>query len=115
MKIAFSFATHHFTASLFANPAAQELVMMLPLDLSIEDYGSNEKIAYLPAKLKAKAERFDTPRIGDLCYYTPWGNLVFYYDSYRYDPGLLRLGRLDDGIQPLMTRGTHPLRAEKLP
>ena len=51
---------------------------------------------------------------GDLCYYAPWGNLVFFHDSYRYSKGLIRLGRLEDGIRPLLARGKYPLRIELL-
>ena len=35
---------------------------------------------------------------GDLAYYAPWGNLAFFYESYRYSGGLIRLGRIDGDI-----------------
>ena len=57
---------------------------------------------------------FGNEAVGDLCYYAPWGNLVMFYASYRWSRGLLRLGRLDDGIAPLMMRGEFPLRVEAL-
>ncbi|MFE0752504.1 cyclophilin-like fold protein [Inquilinus sp. NPDC058860] len=50
----------------------------------------------------------------DLCHYAPWGNLAFFYAGYRYSRGLIRLGRLDGGIEPLLTRGKFPLRVEPL-
>lgn len=56
---------------------------------------------------------FDQARRGDIAYYAPWGNLVFYYGSYRYSKGLIRLGRFDDGFEPLLTRGEFPLRIER--
>jgi len=40
----------------------------------------------------------------------PWGNLAFFHPGYRYSPGLIRLGRVDAGVEPLLTRGTFPLR-----
>ena len=113
MKIRFSFASDSFTATLFGNPSSRDLLAQLPLDLKIEDYSTNEKIAYLPRKLTERgAERFGNEAVGDFCYYAPWGNLVFYYDRYNYAPGLIRLGRIEGGTAPLMTRGTFPLRAE---
>jgi hypothetical protein len=111
MKIQFEFDKHIFTATLENSPATLALIKMLPLSLTIEDYSNNEKIAYLPSKLSDDGSRkFSNESPGDLCYYAPWGNLVLYYASYRYSQGLVRLGRLDGSIEPLLTRGTFPLR-----
>lgn len=113
MRVHFAFADQAFVAILNGHPAARAFLSLLPLDLTIEDYADNEKIAYLPQRLTTRdAGRFDTERPGDLCYYAPWGNLVFYYAPYRYSPGLIRLGRLQGGIDPLLMRGNFPLRAE---
>jgi hypothetical protein len=88
---------------------------MLPLDLDIEDYSTNEKIAYLPQKLTVEGSGpFANERPGDLCYYAPWGNLAFFHASYRYSSGLIRLGRLDGGPTPLLVKGKFPLRVETL-
>ncbi len=114
MKVKFKFADHEFTADLYDNPSARDLASMLPLNaLKIEDYSNNEKIAYLPRKLSEdEAERYGNEQPGDLCYYAPWGNLVFFYASYRYSRDLIRLGRLDGWKEALMTRGEFPLTAE---
>jgi hypothetical protein len=115
MQIGIAFADHQFTATLDDNPSARDFASMLPLDLTIQDYAHNEKIAYLPRELTLEgAGPFSNERPGDLCYYAPWGNLAFFYDSYRYSDGLIRLGRLDDGFEPLLTRGEFPLRMEPL-
>ena len=50
---------------------------------------------------------------GDLCYYAPWGNLALFHGPYRWSRGLYRLGRLDAGPEPLLTRGKFPLRIER--
>ncbi|RVG13858.1 hypothetical protein CN234_06035 [Sinorhizobium meliloti] len=60
------------------------------------------------------ATLYDSPPARDLCYYAPWGNLAFFYAGYRYSAGLIRLGRLDGGVEPLLTRGKFPLRIERL-
>lgn len=110
-----TFADQTMTATLLDNPSAHELAGMLPLDLKIDDYSTNEKIAYLPRKLtQIVDEPFGNTRPGDIAYYAPWGNLVFYYDSYRYSKGLIRLGRFDDGFEPLLVRGEFPLRIERV-
>jgi hypothetical protein len=116
MRLRFRFADRDFTATLEDNPSARDLFSMLPFDLKISDYSSNEKIAYLPRKLTEEgAGPFQGEAIGDLCYYAPWGNLALFYGPYRWSSGLIRLGRLDQGAAPLMVRGEYPLRAERLP
>ncbi|QWK80806.1 cyclophilin-like fold protein [Ochrobactrum sp. BTU1] len=114
MRFRFTFANQEFTATLEDTASARELFAMLPLALKISDYGNNEKIAYLPGKLSDDGStRINNEAVGDLCYYAPWGNLVMYYATYRWSRGLIRLGRLDGGIAPLMVRGEFPLRVER--
>nr|WP_255628094.1 cyclophilin-like fold protein [Phyllobacterium sp. KW56] len=113
MKIRVAFNGQEFTATLYDNPSARDLASILPMDLKFVDYGNNEKIAYLPRKLTEEGSgSFGNEAPGDLCYYAPWGNLVFYYAGYRYSKGLIRLGRLDGAIEPLLTRGEFPVRIE---
>ena len=113
MKIQIAFANHVFTATLENNASALALLKMLPLALSIEDYSNNEKISYLPSKLPGDGSAgFTNEQPGDIGYYAPWGNLAFYHGKYRYSNGLIRLGRLDGGIEPLLTKGTFPLRID---
>lgn len=98
------------------NLSAHDLISMLPLNLTIEDYSTNEKIAYLPRKLTEDGRGpFGNEAVGDLCYYAPWGNLALFHGSYHWSRGLIRLGRLDRGAKPLLMRGTHALRVENLP
>lgn len=115
MRIRFVFSDQDFTATLQDNPSARDLISMLPLDLTVEDYSTNEKIAYLPRKLtEAGSGPFGDEAPGDLCYYAPWGNLALFHASYRWSRGLIRLGRLDGGPEPLLLRGEYPLRVEPL-
>ena len=115
MKIELAFSDHVFTASLYDNPSVRDFASMLPLDLTIDDYANNEKIAYLPRKLSEEGSGpFTNEAPGDLCTYAPWGNLAFFYAGYRYSDGLIRLGRLDKGFEPLLTRGEFPLRIRRL-
>jgi hypothetical protein len=115
MTVEFAFGDHVFTATLDHNPSARDLASMLPLDLTIDDYADNEKIAYLPRKLtEAGSGPFTNEAPGDLCYYAPWGNLALFYAGYHYSQGLIRLGRFDSGFQPLLTRGKFPLRVRSV-
>jgi hypothetical protein len=116
VKIRFSFENQNFTATLEDNPSARDLAALLPLgDMSITDFASNEKIAYLPRKLTEEGSgRFGNEAPGDLCYYAPWGNLALFHAGYRWSRGLIRLGRLEGDVTPLLVRGTFPLRIERV-
>lgn len=115
VKVRFLFDRHSVEATLYDNPSARDFTSMLPLDLTIEDYSDNEKIAYLPRKLTAAGSGpFGNEQPGDVCYYAPWGNVILFYAPYRYSSGLLRLGRVDGGIEPMLTRGEFPLRIERI-
>lgn len=114
MRIEISFSDQVFTATLFDNPSARDLVSLLPFGGKVEDYSNNEKIVYLPRKLTEEGSGpFGDEAVGDLCYYAPWGNLVFYYGGYHYSRGLIRLGRLDDGVAPLLKRGEFPVNIRR--
>lgn len=116
MKVEFAFSNHVFTATLHDTASARDFASMLPLELKVTDFSDNEKIAYLPRKLTLEGNApYSDPAAGDLCYYVPWGNIIFYYKDYSGGSrDVIRLGRLDKGIEPLLTRGDFPLRARAL-
>lgn len=59
-------------AAPYDNPSARDLATLLPLDLMIDDYGGNGKIAYLPRKLTEDGSGpFGNERLSDLCYFKP--------------------------------------------
>jgi len=114
MRIRMTFEVRTMTATLYDNPSARDYFFMLPLHLTIRDYSSNEKIAYLPRKLTEKGSGpFGDERPYDLCYFMPWGNLAMFFGDYRH-PGLIRLGRFDGGQQALHMRGEYPLHIERV-
>lgn len=87
---------HRWRATIADTPAGRDFLGQLPLNLSLEDYGGNEKIADLPQKLSRKgAPEAVTPRSGDIAYYAPWGNLAIFYADGHHSPGLIVLGRLE--------------------
>lgn len=114
MRIELSFANRTMTATLYDNASARDFASMLPLDLKISDFGGNEKIAYLPRKLTTEGHGpFDNEQPFDLCYYMPWGNLAMFHGAYKH-PGLIRLGRFDDGFEALLVPGEFALRIERI-
>ncbi|WP_443026542.1 cyclophilin-like fold protein [Sphingomonas sp. IC-56] len=36
-----------------------------------------------------------------MAFYAPWGNLAIFYGDGHHSPGLIRLGRLEDGLAGL--------------
>jgi hypothetical protein len=115
MRIRLAFNGKSMTATLYDNPSARDLASLLPLDLTIDDHGNNEKIAYLPRKLTEDGSGpFDNERPGDLCYFRSWGNLAMFYADYRWE-GLIRLGHFEGSFEPLLVRGKFPLRIERIP
>jgi hypothetical protein len=90
------------TATLDDTDSARSFAALLPLDLSLEDYASTEKIADLPSRLSTTgAPGAYTPSVGDISYYSPWGNLAIFYKDGHLSSGLVRLGRLDSGVDAL--------------
>ena len=79
------------------SPASKDLYAQLPMNTTVENYSSNEKIFHPPEKLKTT----DTPqadaRAGTLAYYAPWGNVVMFYDSFGSAAGLYALGHAISG------------------
>src|SRR5439155_26038837 len=76
MKIRIEFNGATMTAALYDNPSARDFASMLPLHLTIDDYSTNEKTAYLPRKLPEQGSGpFDSETPGDLGDYAPWGIL----------------------------------------
>ena len=49
----------------------------------------------------ATSREGSTPSIGDIAYYSPWGNLAIFYRDFRYSSGLIKLGKIDTGIEEL--------------
>ena len=87
----------------------RDFVSLLPLTLTLEDYSATEKISDLPRRLSTEgAPPGSDPSIGDITYYSPWGNLALFYRDFGYSKGLVKLGRVDFGVKAL--NGPGPMR-----
>lgn len=67
------------------------------MNLELEDFDASEKIAYLLRELDWDGIPGSGPEDGDLIYYTPWGNIGFFYDAtgMGYSDQVLHLGTYD--------------------
>ena len=106
MRIRFDFADGSLDATLDTSATARDFAALLPLTLTLEDYEATEKISDLPGKLSTTgAPSGIAPRIGDIAYYAPWGNLALFYRDFRHSSGLVRLGRFDGSVDVLRRAG----------
>jgi len=84
------------TARLADNATARDVAAQLPLTLTFKDFNQVEKIARLPRRLSVEgAPAGADPDIGDIGYYVPSGDMVFYYGDVGYWNGIVRIGRFD--------------------
>lgn len=88
------------TARLVDNATARDLAAQLPLTLTFKDFNQVEKIATLPRRLSMDGVPAGAdPDIGDIGYYAPSGDLVFYYGDVGYWNGIVRIGRFDTTME----------------
>src|SRR4029450_4037621 len=88
------------TARLADNATGQDLAAELLLTLNFRDFNQVEKIAKLPRSLSMDGVPVgDDPDIGDIGYYAPSGDLVFYYGDVSYWNGIVRIGRFDTSME----------------
>jgi hypothetical protein len=114
MKIRIQIEGRFVTATLEESQAARDFLSLLPLTLTLTDYNSTEKVADLPRKLSMKgAPTGVDPDVGDITYYAPWGNLAIFYRDFGYSSGLVKLGRLDSGVEVLSGRGPVRVTIER--
>jgi hypothetical protein len=107
MKIRIRINGSEIAATLLDSATSRDFVSLLPLQLKLEDYGETEKISYLPRKLSTKdAPPGSNPSVGDVSYYAPWGNLAIFRRDFRYSGGLIKLGKVDSGLEALNLPGS---------
>ena len=79
--------------------AAKELYNQLPLTITVDNYGNNEKIFYPPKKLDITDTPLANAQLGTLAYYAPWGDVVMFYASFGSASGLYELGKAISGSE----------------
>ena len=90
------------TGHLFDNATTRDLQSQLPLTLHFSDLNEVEKIARLPRKLSVDGmPAGDDPRVGELGYWAPSGNLVLYYGDVGYWTGIMRIGEFDGSMDAI--------------
>lgn len=113
MKLKITIGRKTATGILYDNEVAKSFASLLPLTLELEDYNNTEKIASLSKKLLTNnAPAGFTPSIGDIAYYTPWGNMCIFYKDFGYSDGLVSLGKITSGMEAFSVKGLVKLKIE---
>jgi hypothetical protein len=99
MRIEITIGDQRFQATLDNSAASQDLIDQLPVTLEMRDHGSVEKTGRLPAPLSLQGQPAGAdPDVGDVGYYSPGNDLVFYYGDQSYYNGIVVLGQMDGGV-----------------
>jgi hypothetical protein len=87
------------TATLNDSGDARDFAALLPLSMTLKNFAEIERIAYLPRELSVAGTSAGTsPRVGDITYNAPWGNLAIFAGNDSYARGLVRLSKVDTGL-----------------
>jgi hypothetical protein len=102
-RIRIAFGETELTARLHDSATARDLAAQLPLTLTFRDHNNVEKTAPLPRELSLDgAPEGHDPAAGDIGYWAPDGDLVFYYDSDApFFNGIVHLGEIDGDMDAL--------------
>jgi hypothetical protein len=107
ITIQITFGETELTARLDDNATARDLLAQLPLTLTFRDHNNVEKTGPLPRALSLDgAPEGHDPAAGDIGYWAPGGDLVFYYDDdARFWNGIVRIGEFDGGMEAIRRQG----------
>ena len=92
MKMNVQIGDQTFTATLADTTAAQEFAQMLPMTITLDDYGGFEKVGSLGRSLTTSNSQ-TTTAAGDIVLYNG-NNIVMFYGSNSWS--YTRLGKIDD-------------------
>ncbi|MHA7631122.1 cyclophilin-like fold protein [Corallococcus sp. M7] len=114
MKIRLTAGAKVLTATLLDNATARDFAALLPVTLTLTDYAATEKVSDLPRRLTTTdAPSGTAASVGDISYYSPWGNLALFHKAFGHSPGLIRLGKLDGGVEALRAPGPIEVKIER--
>lgn len=103
------------TATMYDNEAARDFISLLPIQITLTDYANIEKVSDLPKRLNTSGAPVGyKPSVGEITYYSPWGNLAIFHKGFNYAGGLVPLGKIEKGIEILKRPGPIEVRIEHI-
>jgi len=111
VRVVVRFGDEFATATLSDSPAGREFAAMLPLRLKLNDPMGQAKSGQLlrPIDASGVAPVFD-PAVGELYYSAASSTFAIFYDDlgqFIPDPGLVRLGAVDTGMDRIADAGNR--------
>lgn len=94
------------------NADARAFIGRLPMTLTFENFGRNERIAYpKPAlELERAARHFNKITRGTMTVYKPWGNIAIFLVDFPWNSDLADLGQISpEGLEAIRTSGDKPV------
>ncbi|MBR0163987.1 MAG: hypothetical protein IJQ12_04865 [Lachnospiraceae bacterium] len=82
-------------------PPAKSLYDMLPIETEVQNYGNNEKIFYPEETVETAGGVEGGGTAGGLALFSPWGNVVMFYDDFGAYNGLYLLGEAIEGTDQI--------------
>ncbi|MDR2259444.1 MAG: hypothetical protein LBE06_00605 [Azoarcus sp.] len=103
MNIRIAIGAASMAATLEDNPTARDFAALLPLTVTLRDFGATEKVSdTLPKRLSEEgAPASDAGAAGDIAYYAPWGNIAFYRGCGPDAAGVIKIATIFSGIEAL--------------
>lgn len=93
------------------NTDARAFIGRLPMTLTFENFGRNERIAYpKPALELERAVRHFKITRGTMTVYKPWGNIAIFLVDFPWSSDLADLGQISpEGLEAIRTSGDKPV------
>ncbi|MEZ5583345.1 MAG: cyclophilin-like fold protein [Candidatus Competibacteraceae bacterium] len=115
MKIRLIVNGRSMTATLIDSPTTRDFLKLLPITLTLEDYASTEKIAYLPGNSRRKG----FPQVSSLRWAisptTRRGEILpCFTEISATRKGLIKLGNINDGAEVFNVPGSVTVTIELL-
>lgn len=101
MKIKVTSEEYEIVYELNRSRAAKELYAQLPLTLEVKDFSTNEKTFYPPEALDVSDAPPANAGKGTLAYYSPWEDVVMFYDHFGEGSSLYELGEAVSGTEDI--------------
>ncbi|MEX0158678.1 MULTISPECIES: cyclophilin-like fold protein [unclassified Microbacterium] len=109
MKIRITLPTGQAIGAIDDTPAGHELIDALPMTLTLGDLFDREKMGPSPQALKNVTDTLDTYAVGQIAYWAPSHDIVFFYadtgDLSIPEPGIVHLGTIIEGLEHIAASG----------
>lgn len=103
-------------ATLNNSPTAQSFAVLLPITMTLRDISTAEKVSdALPTRLSEEgAPKRGMGTIGDIAYYSPWGNIAFYRDKGPNASGVIKIEKIISGVEALNYSGRVTITVSRM-